>query len=184
MTEIVEHSEDFYDQMQKVVELHLKGVKSVTRIARETGFSPKEVRAYISEWQTLSKDTDYARARAEEAVISLDKNYDMIVEEQWRIVNDGDTAAHTRAAVLKNIADVEKARYEVVQRAGWLDDGAITDELVQAQERADKMKAILVTLAQENPTLKARIISLLSGVEKEVVTVPSEISGEVVDSDK
>jgi hypothetical protein len=175
MTEIVEHSEDYYEDMQQVVELWLKGVKSHKTISVRTGRSVKEVKRYIEEWQAVAKTTEYAKARAEEAAISLDKNYDMIVEEQWAIVNDGATDARTRAAVLKNIADVEKQRYDVVERAGWKDDGGLTDELVAAQERADRMKEILIVLARENPALKTRILSLLSGVEKEVVVIPEEI---------
>lgn len=174
MYDVVVHGNDgHYETMNQIVELYLKGNKNPTAIAKQIGIPRKDVLLYIEQWQELAQNTDYAKGRAEEALTSLDKHYDMILQEMWNIVNGG-ADDRVRATVLKNIADVEAKRQEVLQKAGLYDDAGMTDELVLAQDRAEKMKQALITVAKENPELKARILSLLSGIEDKIVVVPED----------
>ena len=180
--EVIPHEADHYETMNEIIEHYLKGNKNPTAIAKLVGLPRKDVLLYIEEWQALAQNSDYAKGRAEEALVALDKHFDMIIAEQWNIVHDGGTDNRTRATVLKNLADVEAKRQEVIQKSGLYDDAGITDELVLQQERADKMKQALITVVKENPHLKTRVLSLLSAIEDEIVVVPEDkpLEGEVV----
>ena len=180
MYDVAIHESDHYETMNEIITLYLKGNKNPTAIAKELSMPRKDVLLYIEEWQGLAQNSDYAKGKAEEALVALDKHYDMIIQRMWDIV-DGGADDRVRAGVLKNLADVEAKRQEVIQKSGLYDDAGLTDELVLAQERADKMKQVLMTVVRENPMLKERILSLLSGVEDTIVTIKDDpIEGNVV----
>jgi len=180
---ILREDADHYDAMNKIVELYITGNKNPTAIAKLLDIPRKDVLLYIEEWQGLAQNSKYAKERAEEALTSLDKHYDLIIKEMWTIVNDGTTDSRTKNAVLKNIADIEEKRQSALQKAGLYDDAGLTDELVYAQDRADKMKQALVTVGRENPTLKRRILELLNAIEEETVTINDDgeaLEGKIV----
>lgn len=174
MFDIIPRENEHFETMNAVLDLYLRGNKNPSIIAKQIKMQRKDVLLYIEEWQKIAQNSDYAKGRAAEAIVALDKHFDMIIQEQWAIVNDVETDNRVKGTTLKQIAEVEAKRQETLQKSGLYDDAGITDEIVLAQDRAEKMKQILVTLARENPELKMRILSILSSIEDEVVSIPSD----------
>jgi hypothetical protein len=133
-----------YDEMHKVVTLHLEG-RNPTAIARDTGVARKDVLNYIDEFRQVAKSDELLRERAAEVVHEFDGQYNRIIEEFWNLIKDTENAddLKTRATALKNLADVQAKRVEVLQKSGLLSDAALGDEMAELEERQEKLIAIL-----------------------------------------
>lgn len=133
-----------YDEMHKIVTLHLEG-RNPTWIARETGVARKDVLNYITDFKQVAKDDDLLRARAQEVVHEFDQQHNRIISELWEVVSDADLKEDykTKATALKSLSDITAKRVEVLQKSGLLSDAALGDEMAELEEKQDKLIAIL-----------------------------------------
>lgn len=133
-----------YDEMHKVITLHLEG-RNPTAIARMTSLQRKDVLNYIDEFKDIAKDDELLRARAQEVVHEFDGQYSKIISEFWDLIKDAEDAddLKVRATALKNLADVQAKRVEILQKSGLLSDAALGDEMAELEEKQEKLVAIL-----------------------------------------
>jgi hypothetical protein len=152
---------DIYVDMNRVVEMYLKGTTNATAIAKALDIPRKDVLNHIDEWRRIAANTDAIKDRASEALTAMDKHYDLIIAEMWDIVHGG-ADERVRATTLKAIADVEAKRQETLQKAGLYDDAGISEELVAMEERVEAIERLLVSVAQKYPETKIFIMEGLS----------------------
>lgn len=171
---------DYYVNMNRVVEMYLKGETNATKIAKGLSLPRRDVLDYIAAWKDIAKNSDKIKDRAAEALTAMDKHYDMIIKEMWDIVEGGGDP-RTRATVLKSLADVEAKRQETLQKAGLYDDAGISEQLVQMEEYTDGIKNALFAVIREYPQTKAFIMEQLSNAG-EAVTVSEPVEGVVIDN--
>jgi ABC-type Fe2+-enterobactin transport system substrate-binding protein len=150
----VEH----YDEMNKVVELMLKGTKPMT-ISRSLNMRLVDVKRYIEEWQGVAKNNRHIQERAREALSATDQHYDLIIAGLWDVANQAELAddLKVRATTLKMIADIEQKRIEMLQKSGLLDNQQLAEQVVEAERQMEIVKRILREAANKYPEAAAYI---------------------------
>jgi hypothetical protein len=169
---------DRYEQINKVAQMYIKGTTSPTTISKELGIKRAEAIALIEEWRDIARGNDDIRAQASEALQQGIQHYSMIVERMWETVEQSDSADDykTKNSVLKNIADVEAKKIDMLQKAGLYDDAAIGDELAEMEEKQAILISILRDVTADCAHCKFEVAKRLSKVTGKVesVTVPGE----------
>lgn len=167
---------DRIDQMNSVVAAHLKG-DNATVIARNTGMKRAQVLEYIEEWKQLASNNKTIQARASEALTSMDEHYSMIIRELWGVLEEADmnNDLKTKTSVLKNLADIEGKRVDLLQKAGLLDNQQIGDEVVEMERKHEILIGILREVTSECPHCKVEVARRLSRVtdKTETIVVPN-----------
>lgn len=172
---------EFYDEMDRVVQAMLKGTTNATALARELDMPRKKVLEYMDLWAKASADNPYIKERAQQTLAQVDKHYDLIIKEMWNIVNTSDDDK-VRAGVLKNLADVEAKRNEILTKAGLFDDSDIADQLVEYEEQVEKIKSLFADVVRKYPETKLFIMEALREVFGQSPTMPAQgptIAGEL-----
>lgn len=138
---------DRYEQINKVAQMYIKGTTNPTTISKELGIKRSEAIELLEEWRDIARGNDDIKEQAAEALQAGIQHYSMIVERFWETVEQADTAADykTKNAILKNIADVEAKKIDMLQKAGLYDDASIGDEIAEMEEK----QAILISILKE-----------------------------------
>lgn len=174
---------DQYAMMDKMANLWLKGERNPTVIAKQLAIPRKEVLALIDEFKEIARNDEEVKHRAKEALHEADQSLDLIIKRSWETVEQADDAGDlkTKATVLKNIADVEGKRVEMLQKAGLYDDAALGDELAEMEEKQQALIAILKEVTADCSHCKVEVARRLSKVtgKAENITVIEVIEGEV-----
>ncbi len=167
--ELVLAEQKRYEEMHKVITLHLEG-RNPTAIANSTGLLRKDVLNYVEEFKDIAKDDQLLRSRAQEVVHEFDGQYNKIISEFWDLIKDAENAddLKVRSTALKALADVQAKRVEVLQKSGLLSDAALGDEMAEMEERQDKLIAILRDVTSKCNHCKSEVARRLTGVTGKV----------------
>ncbi len=161
--------------MDKFANKWLTGQRNPTTIARELGIPRAKALDLIDEYKAIIHNDPEVKARAAEALYEADKIYDRVLQKNWELVDQTDDAGDfkTKATVLKNIADVEGKRVDMLQKAGLYDDAALGDELAEQEEKMAAVLSIIKEVSAHCPNCKVevarRISKLMNKVEPIVV---------------
>lgn len=163
---------DRIEQMNQVVAAHLKG-DNATAIARQTGLKRAQVLDYLDEWKSLAQSNKTIQARAQEALTGMDEHYSMIIRELWGVLEEADmnNDLKTKNSVLKNLADVEGKRVDLLQKAGLLDNQHIGEEVVEMERKHEILIGILREVTAECPHCKVEVARRLSRATGETETI-------------
>jgi hypothetical protein len=171
---------DRYEQINKVAQMYIKGTTNPTTISKELGIKRAEAISLIEEWRDIAKSNDDIREQAAEALQAGIQHYSMIVERLWETVEQANTADDfkTKNAVLKNIADIEAKKIDMLQKAGLYDDAAIGDELAEMEEKQAILVSILKDVTADCEHCKYEVARRLSKVtgKAEPVTISGEVT--------
>lgn len=164
-------------QMNRVVEIMLKGQSDPGKIAKELGMKRVEVQGYIDEWKNLAANDENMKFRAREALVAMDEHYSLIIQRLWETVEQADMVGDTKSktTTLKAIADIEAKRQETLQRAGLYDDAALGDEVAMMEERAEQIKKLLTSIATKYPDTKMDIMYGLRQIFGQSEPIPGEV---------
>ncbi|AXH49229.1 hypothetical protein HWB76_gp173 [Streptomyces phage Blueeyedbeauty] len=170
---------DRYEQINAVAQMYIKGTTNPTTIAKELGIKRAEALDLIEEWRDIAKSNDDIREQASEALQAGIQHYSMIIERFWETVEQADTGNDykTKNAVLKNIADVEAKKIDMLQKAGLYDDASLGDELAEMEEKQAILVAILKEVTSNCDHCKFEVARRLAKVTGK--TEPVTIAGEV-----
>lgn len=161
---------DRYEQMNAVAERYIKGEK-IAQIVRATGLKRAEVLNYVDEYREIARNDDETKSRAREALHSADQHFSMLIETSWNII-DTESDNKVRNVAIKNVADFEKARVDMLQKAGLYDDAALGDEIAEMEEKQQMLIAILKEVTADCDKCKfevARRLSKVTGKAEPVV---------------
>lgn len=153
-------STQYYANMDRVMELFLKGTTNYTQLAKITGLKRAEVMQYVSDWRSTAASNEDIKQRAKDNLAEMDEHFSMIISETWKVVEDADKTSDlkTKATALKNLADIESKRQDTLQKAGLYDDAELADQLGLMAEQAEEIKKMLVSLAEKYPEAKKDIL--------------------------
>jgi len=171
---IIEH----LDQVNKVVEEYLKG-NDPTKISKELDIPRTRVVALINEWKVMASANDAIRARAKEAMASMDAHYGKLITKAYEVIDEAsltnNLSAKTQA--IKLVVDIEKSRIEMLQKAGLLENKELAEEMVEIEKRQEVLVEILRNIATEHPEVRDKIMRRLSDIakENEVITIVHDI---------
>jgi len=170
---------DRNEQINRVAQLYIKGTTNPTTIAKQLGIKRAEALDLIDEWKVIARNNDDVKDQASEALQAGIQHYSMIVERLWETVEqaDDDGDIKTKNAVLKNIADIEAKKIDMLQKAGLYDDAALGDELAEMEEKQQILISILKEVTSDCDHCKVEVARRLSKVTNK--SEPVVISGEV-----
>lgn len=167
---------DRIEQMNTVVAQLLKG-DNATAIAKNTGLKRAQVIEYIDEWKQLAQNNKTIQSRAYEALTGMDEHYSMIIRELWGVLEEADmnNDLKTKNSVLKNLADIEGKRVDLLQKAGLLDTQQMGDEVLEMEKKHEILIGILREVTSDCPHCKVEVARRLSRVtgETETIVVPN-----------
>jgi len=171
---------DRYEQINKVAQLYIKGTTNPTAIAKQLGVKRAEALDLIDEWKSIARNNDDVKEQASEALQAGIQHYSMIVERLWETVEqaDDDGDIKTKNAVLKNIADIEAKKIDMLQKAGLYDDAALGDELAEMEEKQQILISILKEVTADCDHCKVEVARRLARVtgKAEPVVIPGEVN--------
>jgi hypothetical protein len=162
------------DQVNQVVTEYLKG-SDPTKISKELTIPRTRVVELINEWKVMASANDAIRARAKEALAAMDAHYGKLITKSYEVIDEAtmtnNLSAKTQA--IKLVVDIEKARIDMLQKAGLLENKELAEEMVEIEKRQETLVAILRDIASEHPEIRDLIIHRLSSVAKdgEVITI-------------
>lgn len=167
--ELVNH----LDEMNTVVTEYLKG-NDPTKISKELGMPRTRVVSFINEWKVMAAANDAIRARAKEALAGMDSHYSRLITKAYEVIDEAgqnsNLSAKTQA--IKLVVDIEKARIEMLQKAGLLENKELAEEMLEIENRQQVLIGILKDIASEYPEVRDMIMKRLSSVTKDgAVTV-------------
>lgn len=164
---------DRHELLDQVSQRYLKGTNP-TAIGKELGLKRVEVLDLIEDYKSIARNDEQIKDRAREALHGADAHLNMIIARSWETVEQADRAddLRTKATVLKNIADVEGKRVDMLQKAGLYDDAALGDELAAMEEKQQILMDILreVTAGCDHCRFEvARRLGRVSGKVEDIV---------------
>lgn len=171
---------DRYEQINTVAQMYIKGTTNPTSIAKELGIKRAQALELIDEWRDIARNNDDIKSQAAEALQAGIQHYSMIVERLWETVEQADTANDykTKNAVLKNVADIEAKKIDMLQKAGLYDDASIGDELAEMEEKQAILISILKEVTSDCSHCKYEVARRLAKVTGK--PEPVNITGEVI----
>ena len=165
---------DHLDEVNKVVEEYLKG-SDPTKISKELDIPRTRVVALINEWKVMASANDAIRARAKEALASMDAHYGKLITRAYEVIDEASLTNNLSAKTqgIKLVVDIEKSRIEMLQKAGLLENKELAEEMVEIEKRQQALIEILKDIASEHPEIRNKIMKKLSEIakENEVITV-------------
>jgi len=171
---------DRYEQINRVAQIYIKGTTNPTTIAKQLGIKRAEALDLIDEWKSIARNNDDVKDQASEALQAGIQHYSMIVERLWETVEqaDDDGDIKTKNAVLKNIADIEAKKIDMLQKAGLYDDASLGDELAEMEEKQQILISILKEVTSDCDHCKVEVARRLSKVtnKSEPVVITGEVS--------
>ena len=166
------------DEVNKVVEEYLKG-NDPTKISKELDIPRTRVVSLINEWKVMASANDAIRARAKEALASMDAHYGKLITKAYEVIDEASLGNNLSAKTqgIKLVVDIEKARIEMLQKAGLLENKELAEEMVEIEKRQEILMEILKDIASEHPEIRDKIMRRLSDAAKqnEVITVVHDV---------
>jgi nucleoside-triphosphatase THEP1 len=77
--------------------------------------------------------------------------------------------------VLKNIADVERARQDTLQKAGYYDNVGMADEIAKMEKLGDDIKQFLKEVVKKYPETTSFIMEGIRKIYNEEPTIEGEV---------
>jgi hypothetical protein len=166
--ELVKH----LDQVNLVVEEYLKG-NDPTVISKQLDIPRQRVVTLINEWKVMASANDAIRARAKEALASMDAHYGKLISKSYEVIDEATMTNNLSAktAAIKLVMDIESKRIDMLQKAGLLENKELAEEMMQIEKRQEVLMAILKDIASEYPEVRDEIMRRLSSIAKEDETV-------------
>ena len=168
--DIVKH----LDEINVVVAEYLKG-NDATKISKELAIPRTRVVELINEWKVMASANDAIRARAKEALAAMDAHYGRLITKAYEVIDEASMNNNLSAKTqgIKLVVDIEKARIEMLQKAGLLENKELAEEMIQIEKRQEVLMGILRDIASTHPEVRDLIMKRLSDIAKEgeVITI-------------
>lgn len=137
---------DYLAEMDRVVVEHLKG-EHPKDIARRLDMPLSRVGKLIKEWKGMVSNNEAIRARALDALAQTDAHYTKLIKSLYGVLEDAEQqdVFSARLGAIKQIADMEARRIELLQKAGALEDTEMGKKIAETERK----QAILVNVLRE-----------------------------------
>ncbi|NBW58503.1 hypothetical protein EBR43_12165 [bacterium] len=157
---------DRWENINKVVNLFLKGKTNPTEIARETGFKRTEVINYLNEWRSVIHSDKQIQIRAREALTGADQHYSMLIDEAWSVVKEADVQQNLsqKTTALKLISDIQQKQIDMLQKAGVIDSNELAAKIIETEEKQEVLVGILKEVVTKCDNCKPKVFERLSKI--------------------
>lgn len=144
-----------YEEMNAVVELYIQNINP-TKIAKNLGIRRVDVLNHIDEWKATAVGSEAMKDRVDELITTMDEHYSMLIQKAYEIIEEvdelkkTDKETMTRSQMLSQkkgaidlIAKLEKDRIDILQKSGLLDAADVGDQLVEMEDKYDRVMSLL-----------------------------------------
>lgn len=176
---------DAFHNMEKIVERHLQG-HSPLKIARDLNIKMVEVNKNVEMWREIVQQDMDSRDAARDHLNEMVERFTRLIgvlnenlDNLKAVTDDDEKAAKTKFEAIsgqinttvRNIADLDAKRVDLLQKAGLLDNTELGNELAERERREEILIGILRNdLCPECKMVVARKLQTLTN-EVEVVQV-------------
>lgn len=176
---------DPFKEMERVASHMLKG-HSEFKTARDLGLKVVEVRALWDAYKERLENDSFSRDAARDHLNLMIVQYDELIAGLHQNLKDLDSLVYDekisaqRNTTVRNIADMQAKRVDLLQKAGLLDAGDLGDELAERE----KQEAALVDILRNDlcPECQARVAHKLQKITKRAEAV-QVFDDDIVDGD-
>lgn len=163
------------ERMDSVITEHLMG-RSTPEIAVNLGLTPAQVNKTLREWKSLASNNDFMRERATVALRGVDAHYDRLIKKTYGILEDAEQnqSVSQRLNAVKLIADIEKTRIDLLQRAGVLENSDLAKQMVETERRQEILIGILKNVVGVCPRCRGPVQEELSKISNETVILVAD----------
>lgn len=151
---------DAFQNMEEIIKRHLKG-HSDLKIARDLNIKMVEVGKNVSMWRELIQKDMESRDSARDHLNEMVHRYESLIKtlndnlETLKAINDkGEEDERFKNSkfeaisgqintTVRNIADLDAKRVDLLQKAGLLDNADLGDELAEREAREEALINIL-----------------------------------------
>lgn len=166
------------DQVNTVVSEYLKG-NDPTKISKELSIPRTRVVELINEWKVMASANDAIRARAKEALASMDAHYGKLITKSYEVIDEASMTNNlgAKTQAIKLVMDIEAKRIDMLQKAGLLENKELAEEMMEIEKRQEILVGILRDVATTHPEVRDLIMQRLSSIAKEgeVITIVHEV---------
>lgn len=157
---------DRWENINRVVDVFLKGTTNPTAIARVTGFKRADVVDYLNEWRSVIHSDRQVQVRAREALTGADRHYSMLIEEGWDVIKQSDTMGDLakKAAGIKLVADIQQKQIDMLQKAGVIEDNEMAEQILETERKQEVLVGILKEVIADCSHCKLEVSKRLSEV--------------------
>lgn len=188
-TDLVPIDSDAFKRMETVAELHLKG-KTPYAIARELSIKVVEAKNAIAQWQEIVNNDMASRDAARDHLNAMVQRYDRLISESHdnlrnlQLMSFDEKVSAQINATLKNIADFDAKRVDLLQKAGLLDASDLGDEIAEMEEKHQLLIEILRNdLCDRCKPHVMHKLKRITGQVEEIRVEHEVVDAEVVESD-
>jgi hypothetical protein len=164
-----------FERMDLVVTEYLKG-STVQEISKTVGLSSHLVHSILKEWRGLASNNELMKERATLALRNVDTHYDKLIHIAYGILADAElsNSISQRLSAVKAIADMEKVRIDLLQKAGVLEDNQMANKIMETERK----QAILIEILKETvgpcPRCRGMVQEKLSQITNEIVILRAD----------
>jgi hypothetical protein len=173
-----------YKHMEEIAKRHLKA-HSPLKIARDLGIKVVEVNQNIALWREIVQKDMESRDSARDHLNEMVQRFTALIEtlnenlddlKSYDYSGDGKQSAAKFESIsgqinttVRNIADLDSKRVDLLQKAGLLDNTALGDELAERERREE----ILIDILRNDlcPECRVAVARKLQAVTNEVEAV-------------
>ena len=170
MSKDLELAANHIEDVNLVVTEYLKG-NNPSEIAKITGHTRQRVLGYLREWREMISNNEAIRSRAKEALAGADQHYNKLIQHAYEVMASADARDNLSAktAAIKLIADMEKVRLELLQKAGLLENNDLAEELAENERKQELLEGILKDVVAHCNKCRNEVMRRLAEVSDEPV---------------
>lgn len=180
MSELAIIDSDAFEHIKKVADIYVKGTTSPYTIAKQLGIKVVDAKHAIEQWHEIINHDAESRDMARDHLNMMIHRYDTLIEESNANLDDlkqmifNEKVSAQINATLKNIADFDKTRVDLLQKAGILDNHDLGDELAEREQR----EAMLIGILQNDLCDECKIT-----VRDRLTVLTGQVQGTVIEGE-
>ena len=162
-------------QMEAIVTEYLKGYSN-REIAKKLGLSNGLVGKYLKQWREVASKNSAVKERAGIALQSADEHYNSLMVAAHAALDDAELngSVNQRIAAINTIANLEKTRIDMLQKAGVLEDADVTKKIAETERKQSVLTDILRTVVGPCDRCRPLVQRKLAEATTEVVVIHAE----------
>jgi hypothetical protein len=157
---------DHWERINTVVNEFLRGNTDPSKLAKITGYSRKEVIAYLGEWRSVVQSDRQVQMRAREALGAADQHYSMLIKEAWGIIEESTNTSNLaqKTAAIKLVADIQQKQIDMLQKAGVLENNEMAEKILETEEKQQLLAGIIKEVVSQCDSCKPKVMARLSDI--------------------
>jgi hypothetical protein len=109
----------------------------------------------------------------------MDAHYGKLITKAYEVIDEASLNNNLGAKTqgIKLVVDIEKARIEMLQKAGLLENKELAEEMIEIERKQEVLVDILREIASSHPEVRDLIMTKLSQIAKEdeVITIVHDV---------